>query len=272
MVCSSHLVSAADSPAGAGSNCAKPQEKRHVASPDWRDQIIYFALIDRFDDGDPANNDQGANEFKPGHAEHYNGGDLKGLTRRLEYIRQLGATAVWISPPVANQWTSPDGHITGYHGYWARHFKEVDAHAGTLEDYRTLAGELHCRNMYLVQDIVVNHTGDYFSHGTPWRRNAPTAGYKAHTHTAPSARPTQAPFDLNDPAREVDRKAAIYHWTPDVSDYRDARQKLTFQMSGLDDLNTENPRVRDALRESYAYWIREVGVDAFRVDTAFYVP
>jgi glycosidase len=245
---------------------------RHIPSPDWRDQIIYFAMADRFDDGDSANNDQRANEFKPGQAESFNGGDLKGLMRRLDYVQGLGATALWITPPVANQWTSPDGHITGYHGYWARHFKEVDAHLGTLDDYRALAAALHCRSMYLVQDIVVNHTGDYFSYGPQWKQNDPASGYKGHVNTAPSVRPTQPPFDLNDPTREADRKAAIYHWTPDVSDYRDPRQKFTYQMSGLDDLNTENPRVRSALRESYAYWIREVGVDAYRVDTAFYVP
>ena len=245
---------------------------RHVPSPDWRDQIIYFTMTDRFDDGDSANNDQGAGEFKPGSAEFYNGGDLQGLIRRVDYIQGLGATALWITPPVANQWTAPEGHITGYHGYWSRHFKEVDAHLGTLDDYRALSTQLHCRGMYLVQDIVVNHTGDYFSYGPQWQRNDPAKGYKGYSGTAPSARPTQAPFDLNDPTREADRKAAIYHWTPDVSDYRDPRQKFTYQMSGLDDLNTENPRVRSALRESYAYWIREVGVDAYRVDTAFYVP
>lgn len=264
--------SAAEGPEGAASTCELPKAVRHVSSPDWRDQIIYFALTDRFDDADPSNNDQGAGEFQPGQSEYFNGGDLKGLMRRLDYIRGLGATALWISPPVANQWTAPDGHITGYHGYWARHFKEVDAHLGTLEDYRQLAQQLHCRKMFLVQDIVVNHTGDYFSYGPAWRRDLPDYDYRPHLRTAPSARPTQSPFDLNDPAREADRKAGIYHWTPDVSDYRDPRQKFTYQMSGLDDLNTENPHVRAALRESYAYWIREVGVDAFRVDTAFYVP
>ncbi|MBL8519316.1 MAG: hypothetical protein JNK75_01470 [Betaproteobacteria bacterium] len=260
-------------PAGAATPaCAGSTGARHVASPDWRDQVIYFAMTDRFDDGDPSNNDQGKGEFAAAGADAFNGGDLKGLTRRLDYIRGLGATALWITPPVANQWTSPDGRLAGYHGYWARHLMQVDAHLGTLDDYRTLASALHCRGMYLVQDIVVNHMGDYFSYGPEWTARDPAAGYRPHRHTAPSAQPTQAPFDLNDPTRSADRAAAIYHWTPDVSDFRDPRQKYTFQMSGLDDLNTGNPRVRAALRESYAYWIREVGVDAFRVDTAFYVP
>jgi hypothetical protein len=85
-------------------------------------------------------------------------------------------------------------------------------------------------------------------------------------------RPSQPPFDRNDPRDPAQRAQAIYHWTPDVADYNDRRQELDFQMSGLDDLNTENPQVRRALRESYGWWIRQAGVDAFRVDTAFYVP
>src|SRR4051812_7707120 len=70
--------------------------KLHVPSPDWRDQIIYFAMTDRFDDGDPSNNDQGAGEFNPQSNASYSGGDLKGLARRVDYIKGLGATAVWL--------------------------------------------------------------------------------------------------------------------------------------------------------------------------------
>ncbi len=122
---------------------AAPAGKRHVPSPDWRDQIIYFVVTDRFADGDPRNNDQGAGEYDPAREGRYNGGDLAGLTRHLPYIRGLGATALWITPPVANQWTDPIGGYTGYHGYWAEHFKRVDKHLGTLADYRRLATTLH---------------------------------------------------------------------------------------------------------------------------------
>ena len=236
----------------------------------WRDQVIYFVLTDRFDDGDPSNNDQGAGEFNPASNAHYSGGDFKGLQRRLGYIQGLGATALWITPPVANQWW--DGQYSGYHGYWAEHFTEVDKHLGTLADYQALAGALHGRGMRLVQDIVVNHTGNYFSlrPGTPAQR--PGAGYQPNLGSRPHAAPRQPPFDLNDARLPAHRAAAIYHWTPDVSDFGQRQQVLTGQMSGLDDLNTENPAVRLALRQSYGHWLRAVGVDAFRVDTAFYVP
>jgi glycosidase len=245
--------------------------KLHVPSPDWRDQIIYFVMTDRFADGDPSNNDQGAGEFKPGDNDFFNGGDLVGLRQRLDYIRGLGATALWVTPPVANQWLSPDGKFAGFHGYWAEHFMKVDRHFGSLADYQRLSDALHRAGMYLVQDIVVNHTGDYFGYGPGWRASDPAAGYEPHTTTPPHPRPSQWPFNLNDPRDPAQRRAGTYHWTPRVSDFNDAVQVEQFQMGSLDDLNTSHPQVRQALRRSHGHWIGKVGVDAFRVDTAFYV-
>ena len=258
--------------AAAGAGSAAPPGKLHVPSPDWRDQIVYFVVTDRFADGNPGNNDQGADEFKAGDGTRYNGGDLAGLRARLPYIRGLGATALWITPPVANQWLNPGGTYSGYHGYWAENFMRVDRHLGTLADYQALSRSLHAAGMFLVQDIVVNHTGDYFFYRGGWDAADPTRFYVPQTNSPPVARPTQPPFDQNDPRDPAQRRAGIYHWTPDVADYNERRQELTFQMAGLDDLNTENPAVRRALRQSYGHWIREAGVDAYRVDTAFYVP
>ncbi|RVU49698.1 hypothetical protein EOE66_03850 [Rubrivivax rivuli] len=242
----------------------------HAPSPDWRDQVLYFVMTDRFADGDPANNDQGAGEYKPGDRTRYQGGDLRGLQQRLAYIRGLGATGVWITPPVANQWLDPAGHYTSYHGYWAENFKRLDPHLGTLDDYKALSHALHSQGMVLVQDIVVNHTGNFFGY-SGWQRSDPALGYTPNTHTRPVPRPSQPPFDQNDPRDPAHRAAGIYHWTPDITDYTDPEQERRFQMGGLDDLATDNPVVRRALRESYGHWVREVGVDAFRVDTAFYV-
>lgn len=261
-----------------------PAGPLHVPSPDWRDQVIYFLMIDRFDDGDRSNNDQGAGEFNPSDGSRYSGGDLKGVIRRLDYIRGLGATAVWMTPPVANQWLNPGASYGGYHGYWAEDFARLDAHAGTLEDYRALSRALHGSGMYLVQDVVVNHVGDWLEcTATNTHTAAATAtATEDATDTAPDcsvradprgrAGPSQAPFDRNDPRDPIQRREDIYHWRPDIGDFTQRRQELDFALAGLDDLNTENPTVRDALRASYGHWIREVGVDAFRVDTAFHVP
>lgn len=244
----------------------------HVPSPDWRDQVIYFVLTDRFDDGNPRNNEQGLGEHDARDGNKYSGGDIDGIRRRLDYIQALGATAVWLTPPVLNQWHDSTHGYWGYHGYWASHFKRMDPHVGTLADYKRLSDALHRRGMYLVQDVVVNHTGNFFSYGPGWRADDPTADFRPNTGSRPHPRPLQRPFHLNDPRRAEDRRAGIYHWTPDIRDVTVRDEELNFQTSGLDDLNTGNPRVRRALRDSFGFWVREVGVDAFRIDTAYHVP
>lgn len=247
----------------------------HVPSPDWRDQIIYFAMIDRFDDGDPANNDQGSGEYDPADHRRYSGGDLPGITRRLGYIQGLGATAVWITPPVANQWWNPGGSYGGYHGYWASDFSAVDAHYGTLADYQALSRGLHARGMHLIQDVVVNHVADWIRcdpRVDPDNEASIAAHCRVRTDAQGRSAPAQPPFDRNDPQDPAHRREALYHFTPTIADYNDRRQELDYALADLDDLNTENPTVRRALRKAYGDWIGKVGVDAFRVDTAFHVP
>jgi glycosidase len=242
-----------------------------ATATDWRDQILYFVLLDRFDDGDPGNNDQGAGEYDPADPRRFSGGDLAGVERRLDYIRGLGATAIWITPPVANRWWSDHAQFGGYHGYWASDFTAVDAHFGTLATYRHLADAMHARDLRLVQDIVVNHTADYHGWTGTFDPAHPEHGFVLRPQHDGASAPKQAPFDRNDVRRARDREAAIYHWNPEIRDHADPVQQLEWQLADLDDLNTDNPTVQAALRDSYAHWIREVGVDAFRVDTVFHV-
>ena len=74
----------------------RPTAGSHVPSPDWQDQVVYFLMIDRFNDGNTANDDQGAKEFDPTSEKKFSGGDLAGVQQKLDYIQQLGATTVWI--------------------------------------------------------------------------------------------------------------------------------------------------------------------------------
>ena len=265
--------------AGCGSSGGGGQQ--NVASPAWEEQVIYMVMTDRFANGNAANDDQGKGEFDPTNLNKYSGGDIQGLIDRLDYIQGLGATAVWITPPVANMWWDPLQQSGGYHGYWARNLKKVDEHLGTLDTYKALASALHQRGMYLIQDVVPNHMGNFFTY-TSYDPNcvplwtAPdcdvTKGFLRNKNAVPTSAPDQSPFDQDDPTDPVQRAAAIYHWTPTITNYGDPNQILNYQVSDLDDLNSENPVVRTALRDSYAYWIKEVGVDGFRVDTAYYVP
>jgi glycosidase len=247
----------------------QPPPPPPAAEPlDWRDQVIYFVMTDRFNDGDPSNNDQGAGEYDSADGARYSGGDLQGITDKVDYIQHLGATAVWITPPVANQWWDPQVNYGGYHGYWAENFTEVDRHAGDLETYKTLSAALHARGMLLIQDIVVNHTGNFFHCDPDPGGGEPACAMNAGS--VPVSAPTEPPFDKDDPGSAEDRAASIYHFTPPISDYADQEQRFDYQLADLDDLDTDNPEVVRALKDSYNHWIREVGVDGFRIDTVVY--
>jgi glycosidase len=268
---------------GCGSANDEPAEPLlHVPSPAWEDQVVYFVMTDRFSNGDPSNDDQGMDERDPTNPGKYSGGDLQGIIDRLDYIQGLGATALWITPPVANMWWDPLQQSGGYHGYWARDLGEVDEHLGTLATYRALSDALHRRGMYLIQDVVPNHMANFFTYcdnpaGTgcspaSWDPGDVAANFVLNSGAVPTGKPTQAPFDRCDATDPAERAEAIYHWTPAIVDYTDPVQEASWQISDLDDLDTENPVVRAALRAAYGRWIREVGVDAFRVDTAKFVP
>ena len=191
----------------------------HVPSPDWRDQVIYMLMIDRFSDGDPGNNDQGYGEYDPSLASHFSGGDLQGVMDRLDYIRSLGATAVWITPPVYNQWWSTPYQAAGWHGYWAVHFQEIDPHFGTLETYKRLSHELHCRGMYLIQDIVANHAGNFFGYDGEYDPGDTARNFYLLEPDSHQPAPVQYPFNQIDRLNPEHFAADIYHWTPPVQDY-----------------------------------------------------
>ncbi|WP_411994737.1 alpha-amylase family glycosyl hydrolase [Agarivorans sp. DSG3-1] len=242
----------------------------HVASPEWQDQIIYFLMIDRFNNGDPSLSDQGQGEFDPSSDKKFSGGDLVGVSDKLDYIQQLGATSVWITPPVANQWWDNEQNYGGYHGYWARDFQQVDEHFGDLASYQALASDIHSRNMFLIQDIVTNHVGNFFTYDKPWEYDAsqPCEGFRLTNN--PLAEGQVLPYPLNLNSCKADGTGS-YHWTPSISDHNNPEQEKNWQLSDLDDLNTEDPEVRAYLKQSYRKWIREVGVDAFRIDTVKFV-
>ncbi len=228
-------------------------------TPDPRDAVIYFAMTDRFADGDPVANtalgDARSSAYDPSRDDRFHGGDVRGVLQHLDYIQGLGATAVWLTPPVLNASWNLDSSFTGYHGYWARDFATPDPRFGSWDDWRALSTALHARGMGLIQDMVVNHTADFFS----------------IERGAYDPLPLAPPFDLNNPDVPAHRSAGIYHWTPEIRDYGKRRQVLTHALSGLDDLNTRNPAVREALRSAYGTWMRELALDGIRFDTQKYV-
>ncbi len=123
---------------------------------DFRDETIYFVMTTRFYDGDPSNNTQSWNNQQANQGDPAWRGDFKGLIEKLDYIKALGFTTVWVTPVVENA----SGY--DYHGYHAFNFSKVD-HRYESDDvsFQTLIDEVHARDMKIILDIVLNHTGNF---------------------------------------------------------------------------------------------------------------
>jgi glycosidase len=244
-----------------------------VSLPSWQGKVIYFAMIDRFQNGDKSNDDQGKGEHSPTDDDCFQGGDLKGLRAKLPYLKRMGFDALWITPPVHNQWTSAYIRVRGYHGYWAHDFTQVDPHFGTLDDYKALVREAHALGIRVIQDIVVNHTGNYFSVSPEgYDPSRPELNWKSVAAPRTPKAPNDPVFKMNDPRNPEHKAAAVYNFTPNISDFRSREQSLTYAMGDLDDINLKSPLAVERMKEIYRYWIEEVGIDAFRIDTVYYTP
>ncbi len=133
---------------------ARPHQAN--AGIDWRDQVIYQIMIDRFENGDP-NNDYNVELSVPG---RYHGGDWQGVIDRLDYLEELGVTALWISPTFMN--TEEDAGFASYHGYWPYDLVRPNHHFGDLAKMRELVDAAHERGMLVILDVIVNHMGQLF--------------------------------------------------------------------------------------------------------------
>lgn len=286
----------------------------NIAAGDYRarapeDEVIYFLLPDRFENGDPSNDrgglsgDRLSTGFDPTDKGFYHGGDLKGLTRRLDYIQGLGVTAVWLAPVFTNkpvQGTA--GHESaGYHGYWITDFTHVDPHLGSDSDFKAFVDAAHARGMKVYMDIVVNHTADVIQFAEcqgkddcpyrsiadyPYQRRGGVggqpinAGFAGETDRTPAnfARLTDPDYAYTVLVPSAERSAKKPEWLNDPIYYHN-RGNSTFRgesstmgdFVGLDDLFTENPRVVRGMIDIYSGWIDKYRVDGFRIDTAQHV-
>ena len=266
------------------------------------DEIIYFVLPDRFENGNPANDRGGVsgdrlqNGFDPTSKAFFHGGDLQGLTARLDYIQALGATAVWLTPVFKNKPVQggPGQESAGYHGYWIIDFTSIDPHLGDEAQMQAFVRAAHARVMKVYLDIIANHTADVIAY-----RECPTdkcpyrsrAEYPYSRHGGLQGEPINDGFTGNNfekltrpdfaytpylPAGEEHSKVPA--WLNDPLLYHN-RGNTTFEgessqfgdFVGLDDLMTENPRVVQGMIEIYGGWIDRYAIDGFRIDTARHV-
>lgn len=273
---------------------------------DWRDEVIYQVLIDRFHDADDGNNYLLDRE----NMARYHGGDWRGLEVKLDYLEELGVTTLWISPVIKNIET--DANVDGYHGYWAVDLTRPNAHFGNLDDLRSLVRAAHDRDMLVVIDIVTNHMGQLFyydmnlngapdillqgtgarpqgspvppgfdqsgfTHVTEYDPDFNPDGIQAFTSLGPAGlAPVIFPYNAKTghitPAPEIFARPETYNRKGRTFNYDDPQQLLTGDFpGGLKDVNTTRCDVKQAMVDSYARWIELTDADGFRIDTVKHV-
>ncbi|WP_260614543.1 alpha-amylase family glycosyl hydrolase, partial [Streptomyces sp. WAC07061] len=286
---------------------APPSDAKLAAEPARHDltrEQFYFVLPDRFANGDPRNDRGGLaggrleTGYDPTDKGFYQGGDLKGLTDRLDYIKGLGTTAIWLAPIFKNQPVQGKGvdASAGYHGYWITDFTQVDPHFGTNADLERLVDKAHRKGMKVFFDVITNHTADVVDYregsheylskgafpyltkdGVPFddseygdgraggkeRFPAVDAGRSfPRTPFVPEGKKdAKVPAWLNDPA--------MYHNRGDSTFAGESSEQGDF--SGLDDLWTERPEVVSGMEKIYQKWVKDYEIDGFRIDTVKHV-
>jgi glycosidase len=232
---------AARKPAGAGFAGFSPKD------------VMYLILTDRFADGDLKNDGPHAEDEASSAAaaaerakpRGWHGGDYRGIEEHLDYLQQLGATTVWVTPPYENLGAE------SYHGYHATDMYRVDPHWGSMADLQELAQALHKRGMKLVLDTVPNHVGPL----NPWVTDEPTPNWFHGTLAHHIAGETNFEALINPHAPERDRVGTLDGWFVD----------------SLPDMDTDDATVARYLRQNAVWWIEETGTDGLRIDTFPYV-
>jgi alpha-amylase len=267
---------------------------------DWRDEVIYQLLVDRFANADPGN-DWRVDLSAQG---KWHGGDWKGVEEKLDYLEELGVTTLWISPIVKN--VDSDAGFDGYHGYWAQDLTALNPHFGDLPALRRLVFAAHERKMKVIVDIVTNHMGQAFyydinQNGEPDDRVAGSGTTSGVTHVNEydpdfDIRGVQSRTSLGEagpapiifvydaetnhipPEPEIFQDPRAYHRKGRTYDFEDPDQLLLGDFpGGLKDVATElcGPRdgvpVKETMVDVYARWVELTDVDGFRIDTVKHV-
>lgn len=211
---------------------------------------VYLITPDRFANGNPSNDViKGMNESKIDRADTYarHGGDIEGIIKHLDYISDMGFTAIWPSPLLEN-----DMHYGSYHGYAMTDFYKVDPRFGDLKSYKKLAEELHQKDMKLIMDMVANHSGS--EHW--WMKDLPFHDWVNF----------QEEF-VNEKDIPLSNHRRTTNQDPYASEIdTDLNQKGWF-VETMPDLNQKNPFMATYIIQNSIWWIETLGLNGIRQDT-----
>jgi glycosidase len=224
---------------------------------EWREEFIYFLMVDRFHDDTPRQPGVGTGRSAGIQTpdDQFYGGKIRGILRNLDYIASLGCTAIWLSPIFEN-------NAGAYHGYNISNYLDVDPHFGTKQDLIDLVAAAHNRNppMRIILDVVINHSGDNWSY----------PGDFPYYYSNDQQFPFGAWRRPDRPIPTELRDEKLYHRRGQMSDYDHYPQNQHGDLLTLKDYNNDDDAdgsfVVNTLIKSHCHWIREADVDGFRVD------
>ena len=224
------------------------------------DDVIYLIMPDRFADGDLSNDDPAKSKglFDRSKPRRYHGGDLQGIIEHLQYVKNLGATAIWTTPIYDNNDKLDTREVydneptTGYHGYGAVDFYGVEEHFGDLAKVKEFVRKAHLAGLLVIQDQVANHTGPYH----PWANDPPTPTWFNGTVQEHISNNWQKWTTMNPRASYQTQRRNLEGWFVDI----------------LPDLNQTDPEVEKYLIQNSLWWLAQTGFDAIRMDTLPHVP
>ncbi|HEX8996855.1 MAG TPA: alpha-amylase family glycosyl hydrolase [Ktedonobacterales bacterium] len=236
--------------------CAAPRPTLPQSAADFKTGFIYQVMLDRFFDGDKANDNPpsapGLDDSSHQNWKLYWGGDLKGLTEKVPYIAGMGATAIWISPPVQNvntglNYGDGNGPQAGYHGYWATDDYRIDPHLGTWADFDAFVAAAHQRGVKVMVDFPANDSNprEIGQYGAIYQDGALKATY------------------TNDPT-------GWYHRNPTITNFNDLYDLEYGTLADLADFAQENPAVDAYLKGAIVHFMAH-GVDGIRFDAAKHI-
>ncbi len=254
-----------------------PYLERHI-----QDEVFYFVLPDRFNNGD-TDNDNGSKTIKissGGFDKSYNGayhgGDIKGLENKLPYLEDLGITAIWLTPILRNQ--AVQGKDSGYHGYWVLDFTEIDPHLGSNDDLKSFIDAAHKKNIKVFFDIIANHTADVIKYpkchgedGAGWSEGGQDCPYKSLAQVAAGDKyQTMVPKGMENIKTPAWLNGMQYYHNQGDTTYQ-GENSIYGDFAGLDDINTDDPVVVKKMIDIFTNLIDVFQPDGFRIDTVKHV-
>ena len=236
-----------------------PGKKYWNCDREWREEFIYFLMVDRFHDDKHRTSVQTSNRSmgrgNQAQLKQFCGGTIKGIQNNLDYIQNLGCTALWLSPIFQN-----NGGQDKYHGYSIENYLDIDPRFGTKQDLIELVKTAHNQGIRVFLDVVLNHSGDnwYYPDKNPYYysndQQFPFGGWRKEDRPIPT--------ELRNP-NYYHRRGEIKNW----DNYPETQRGDFFSLKDFNNEDDEDGfKLQDVLIKAHCYWMREADIDGFRLD------